>query len=99
MKKPKTELNKLVFGKIFQINPEGKDPIQVMHGGDFLIAMEYFEKGVRGYLASVLESEGTVRYDGVAHLLVDWKYLEHVGSAHWFRKQKEENGNSDSDKI
>lgn len=99
MRKPSIGLDELVIGKMFQISPEGKDPVQVMYGGDFLISTEYLERGVRGYLASVLETEGTVRLDdGVAHALIDWKYLELVGEVNWYRKQKEENGKSDVDK-
>jgi len=97
MKKPDAELSELVFGKIFQINPEGKDPVQVQFGGDFLIATQYFERGVMGYLACASEQEGMTRFKGRAYLMVEWKYLELVGSVEWF-KEREKDGESNSNK-
>lgn len=84
------EWDKIPQGQIFQISPEGTDPMNVEYGGEFLIGSEYFNWGVQGYLACVYEIPGLVRYKGAAFLRVKWEYIEFVGSAFWFRKDKEE---------
>ena len=100
MQKPDVDLETLSLGKIFQISPEGKDDVQVRYGGDFLIATEYFEWGVMGYLANVYEHPGISRYKGVAYIRVGWAFIECVGSSFWFRKDEmeEKDGKSDSNK-
>lgn len=100
MKKPECELDSLSFGKILQIDPMGKDPIQVMYGGDFLISCAYSDKGVTGYLASVSDQTGHQRSLDRIYLTIDWKYLTCVGSVEWFNQIEEKNGekNSDSNK-
>lgn len=90
MDKPDIDLSTLSFGKLFQISPEGKHDIQVRYGGDFLIATEYSEEGVKGYLANIYEHPGSTRHKGVIYLLIAWDLIECVGSCYWFRKNDPE---------
>ncbi len=95
MKKPSFAIEEMGVGKIFQISPEGKNPINILYGGDFLVATKYTERGVSGYLASVLEREGTASVDGEVHVHIEWEFLELVGESFWYKQQKEdESGNS-----
>lgn len=88
MDKPNYNLNEIPVGQIFQISPEGIDPVQVEYGGEFLIGTQYEDWGVQGYLCSLIERPNLVRYKGYAFLRVDWKYLEFVGSVFWLRQDK-----------
>lgn len=99
MEKPNYDLKEIPMGQIFQISPEGLDPMQVEYGGDFLVALEYKEWGVFGYLATVFDRPNLVRADGIGYLNVKWTYLQYVGSAFWVKQTKEEHGNADSDTV
>lgn len=90
MEKPDVDVSTLTVGKIFQIDPIGKDPVQVKHGGDFLIAVDYHEDFVMGYLATVYDPGAMTRFKGRAYLTVTWKYLECIGSVFWYKAEKEE---------
>lgn len=85
------KIDLLPSGQIFQISPEGLDPINVGYGGDFLVGSEYYSWGVRGYVATTGEHSDLVRFRGFAYLTINWKYLEFVGSCFWFRDNKGEN--------
>lgn len=84
MKKPKLDLKELPIGKIFQINPELKNthPVSLRYGGDFLVAEEYMEWGILGYLAMVYPSD-TSRHKGLAYLRVEWEAIEPCGDVQW----------------
>lgn len=98
MEKPNYDLHLIPVGQIFQICPEGLDPVEIEYGGDFLVGDKYEDAGVYGYLACVGHKPNLTRWKGFAYLRVKWKHLQFVGSCHWFRKKiTEENGESDSD--
>jgi len=97
LERPDIPLEQLSIGKMFQISPEGKDSVQLVYGGDFIIATEYEESGVVGYMANVYDQSNSARTNGVINILIPWKYLHCVGSVHWFREQKKENNHGKSD--
>lgn len=90
MEKPDVDVSTLSVGKIFQIDPIGKDPIQARNGGDFLIATGYQDDFVIGYLASVYDQGAMTRFKGRAYLKIPWKYLECLGAVFWYKNEKEE---------
>lgn len=87
MQKPNSEdINTMTPGKIFQIDPVGTDSLQTWYGGDFVVAEEYMEFGIMGYLSSVYEQREINRVHGVAYVRIPWKLLEYVGNVEWMRK-------------
>ncbi len=96
MEKPDIDLETISLGKIFQISPEGNTPIQVKYGGDFVVATEYLDQGVQGYIANVYDQGPMVRIHGVSFVRVPWELVECVGAAQWFRKDKREEENGES---
>jgi hypothetical protein len=81
------DIENMTPGKIFQIDPTKKEPVNVMYGGSFLIATKYTENFVIGYLALVNDLQNIVRFQDFAFSKINWEDLEFVGQVEWFKSQ------------